>query len=377
MDDSQKPYYTDGRSPSDGADLNVILYKVGRSIKQFFVGIGWMLANLGKAIVFILLYLFKNSIWLLAGAALGLGYGVYQLSTNGPKYNSEMTVKTNFNSARVLYNTVDYLNSLIGNSRQDELAKFFDIPADEVKNLRSFSVSPVKSELVAADLYNELFMKNDRSVKVRHDTFWLRTIKYEEFKNSLTDFDYPLHVVTASSRTPALFAHLENGILRNVASSRLLQDMQQQQAIINRDEEKVILASISNLDSLRKAYNERLVMRGQGANQPGSNQMMVVEGNPDLKAPELELYDKILELQDELRRVRKRSVTEREIVEVYSPFNLAGKKQSFWEIVDEYVITGLIAMAIILVSLLAYKNILAFEAQEQKKRTLEKQTGSI
>src|SRR5690349_6157929 len=111
---------------SDG-DVGFLIYKVGHTLKQFFVWIGRGLSILGEALAAFVVFLFRNALWLLLGTIIGVAYGVYNYSKQGPVYTSRMTVKTNFNSSRSLYNTVEYLNSLISAGKNDDLSKLLGV----------------------------------------------------------------------------------------------------------------------------------------------------------------------------------------------------------------------------------------------------------
>ena len=132
MDSSKKtsPDY----QGSDG-DVGFLIYKVGHTVKQFFVWIGRGLAVLGEALSAFVVFLFRNAIWLLIGTAVGVAYGYFNYTKQGAYYTSEMTVKANFNSSRALYNTIEYLNSLISASKTDELSRLLGITPTEADGL--------------------------------------------------------------------------------------------------------------------------------------------------------------------------------------------------------------------------------------------------
>ncbi len=276
--------------PEYDADVSLLLYKTGRSFKQFFIWLGKIFTQLGKSLATGLLFLMRNIVWLIAGTLLGLGYGYFQFTRNGAHFVAEMTAKANFNSSRALYSTVDYVNSLIANGQVDELGKLFNISREEARQLVEFSANAVESELMAADIYQQQFMQYDRTAKTRQDTFWLKTLKYSDFKKSLTKYDYPYHEIRVVSTNPSIFPRLEKGMVDYISRNELLQDIKNRQAISNNDEEKLIATAIENIDTLRRVYNERL-KKGQPATLPSGNQMTILESKPEITTtPELDLF---------------------------------------------------------------------------------------
>jgi hypothetical protein len=365
MNTGNQPF-NETRQPDSDADVNLLLYKTGKAFKEFVLWIGRGIKKTGNALLVTLLFLFRNIIWLLIGAGLGLAYGLYKESRNST-FTSQMVLKANYNSARSVYNTVEYLNALISANQTSELGKFFGISPAEAQQLTEFSVEPIESELSVAELYKQEFFQPERDKKIRLDTFWTRTVKYADFKESLSKYDYPYQVVTAHTTNRMLFSRLGNGISQHVNSNTLLTAVNEQQAKSNADEERILLASISNIDSLRRAYNERLI-KGEAIAQPG-NQITVLQGLPqETSAPELELYDKLLRLQDELKKSRTRAATEKNVVEIFSPFNPVGKKESFVKSVGWSALIGLLTVMAILLLLALYKWLVKFEASHPVRK---------
>src|SRR5207237_9303233 len=105
--------------------------------------------------------------------------------------------------------------------------------------------------------------------------FWTKTIPYNEFKNSLTKYDYPLHDITVISSNMMVFQKLQQGILREVTSNKLLQDIKNTEHSINVDEEELLTSSIKSIDTLRNVYYKRLSAVKSG--EQGNN-LTLMEG---------------------------------------------------------------------------------------------------
>ncbi|MBA2250692.1 MAG: hypothetical protein H0W12_10945 [Chitinophagaceae bacterium] len=345
------------------ADIAKMIYKTAQSVKHAFIYLYRGIQRLVNIFFYILLFLLRNIIWIILGTALGLGYGLYQLNKNGSKFQSQMIVKANFNSIRSLYNTIDYLNAIINTGRKDELAGIFNISPAEAAQIDGFSIEPVESEVIKAEMYKNLFIENRHGDPGKMDTVWLRTLNYKDFKEKLTRFDYPYQEISGIATNPVIFAKLQDGIIDQISHIPLLLQSKQKQDVTNKDEEKVIRGAISGIDSLRLAYNQRLII-GHGSTE--SNQLTLMQTTPETKTPELDLYDKLLDLQDELKKLGQRSVEENNILSVYSPFNPVGQKVSFLkQSVVKYGIWGFTLSVALLFVLAVSRNLVKMEKKKK------------
>jgi hypothetical protein len=364
METGNKPPTKTTERDSD-ADINLLLYKTGHSIKQFFLWIGRGLAALISTIITICLFLFRNMLWLGIGFIAGLAFGVYQVSQT-TAFSSDMIVKSNFGSSRNLYNAVDYVNSLISTHQADALAKLFGLTPEEAGQLSEIVIEPETSELITTEMYRQEFLEPERNKKMRLDTFWTRTVRYEDFKENLTDFDYPYYRITALTTNATLFRKLGHGIATYINNDSLLTEIKQLQSVSYSDEQKLLAASIGNLDSLRSAYNQRLI-KGEPAN-PNGNQMMILQGLKEQQAiPELDLYDKMIELQELLKKSRNKAAIESNAVVIQTPFNPVGKKISTVNRVSTMALYGLSLAAAVLLLIGLYRWLIAFDASQNLK----------
>ncbi len=310
------------------ADINVLVYKTGKFVKKIIDAIWRCITGFFSSIFLLLLFILRNIIWIIAGTVVGLGYGLYVLNKNGVVFQSEMIVKTNFNSSRPLYKTVDYLNAVINTGAINQLDSIFDITTEEARQINGFSVQPVESKMAAAEMYRDMFLQNYNPWK--NDTVLRRSFTYSDFKNTLTQFDYPLQEITVRSTNPFLFSKLQNGILQLLTEIPVLREARNSQVAIDADAEKTIKNAIANLDSLNHAYVERIA-KGQPSSPSESNQLTILQNLTQQKTPETDAYDKLIGMNEYLKQTKIRSVSERNILEVYSPLSPVGHKVSFFQ----------------------------------------------
>ncbi len=295
--------------------------KLGRSLVVF---VAW----LGEVVLLGLIFLKKRLLWIALAVAVGFGWGTYKSFSGGSKYSADMTARFNYGSAVTLYGTVDYLNALINDGSVDTLGKIFSISPLSAASIMKISVEPVDDALAASDLYREQYLNVDRTTLVRMDTFWARTIPFSDFKKNLTRYDMPLQKITITANRADIFAKLQQGILNEITANTVLRENADIENGLIKDEEKILATSLNGLDTLRTVYNERLRSLA-AAKEPGVTNMNL--GDKALLAPnpELELYDKMLVMKDELKQVRERSMNNQDVIQVYSPFSKFGKRADF------------------------------------------------
>jgi len=371
MEPKQKP--TPPGNREDDVDLGHLFYQTGGAITNFFNWLGNVFLGLGHALLLFLFFLKRNFLWLLAGLLLGMGYGLFVLSKSGSSYYSQSTIRTNFNSSRALYGTIDYFNALISNKQLSTISKIFSLTPAEASSITYFEIEPVKSEVIAADLYKEKFLNLYHNTQVRMDTFWVKTITYREFKNSLTNFDYPLHRIMVTSYNPFVFPKIQQGLIKFVSENETLQNIKANGEQINNEEITLLESSIRSLDTLRNAYTKRLAA-GITSSEKGNN-ITMLEGDMVMNPPELELYNKVLQLKDELKMVRNEAVLEKNILEVYSPFASVGIKEGFLkQKITQYGLVGLLIAFIITAAIGLFKTLTHLENVYKKEKSLK--TGS-
>lgn len=356
------------KTTDDDIDLEQLFNKTGGVINNLFAWLSRVFLRLGTALLLLLFFFRKNLIWLILGAIIGMGYGIFLVSRNGSNYYSEMTVRTNFKSTRLLYGTIDFFNALINNGQTAELSKILNITRPEAASLIQFQSTPVVSETITVDMYNDRFLKFYHNNKLRIDTFWTRTIDYKDFKSSLTKYDYPVHQVKVISHNTFIFSKIQPAFLAYISNNELPKQEKANSDEVNKAEIDILVSSIQSLDTLRNTYNRRLSSEG-GLNEKG-NYLTQLGGNITANNPELELYDKMLELKDELKIIKNNAVLEKNILQIYSPFGPVGQKVGFLEQkVVQYALYGLLAALMITSVLSIYKVLHNLEKKYTKERT--------
>jgi hypothetical protein len=327
--------------------IGKVVRGIGRLFKGFFI-------LLFEGLISLLLFIKRKLIWLVIGGLIGFGFGLYQYLTKGPTYFSDLYVRANFESTRLLYNQIDYYNSLIKENRFVDLAIIFKLPIKDVQKLNRFEISPVDNDLEAAKLYRNTFLQQVRTSNTSLiDTQWAKTIKFKDFKENLEAYDYPLQKIRLYSSLSDVYNKVESGLVASVNGNKDFQQVREGMLQIFRNEQEILNRSLLGLDSLRTAYNKNLTEMASVARTSGTG---IVVTDKNLRSPEIDLYDKELLVKDELINAKKRAIEQQDILQANASFSPVGTKraevnQDFFK----YAWWGLLISFVILISIEFYK----------------------
>jgi hypothetical protein len=333
--------------------------RLGQLIKSFFVA-------LSELILIILLIIRKRFIWIGVGSLIGMGIGFYQYISKGPSYYSVLTAKTNYQSSRLLYNKISYYNSLIKNRRYPELVKNFGISNESARSLLYFEIEPIINDFEAAKVYRENFLNFKHTEQNESDTIWSRTMKFKEFREQMSIYDYPQHEITLYSQDADIFPKVQSGLIKAINNDPSLTYIKNERQRIQHEEDSLLAKSLHDLDTLRKAYNVKLT-RGDASGSSDGNQLFLAEGTR--KNPELEVYDKTLMIKDELVSLKQKRAEETDIISIQSAFNESGTPVSkFRESFTKYTLIGFCTVLAFFILLEIGKVISAVEQSRIKKQ---------
>jgi hypothetical protein len=237
-------------------EISDFLRLLGRIFTRIWNGIAWLFTNLFELLILFFLFIKRKAIWLGLAIVLGLGLGYYLYSKEGAVYRSEMVTRSNFESNYFLYNQISYFNSLISNKNFGEISRIFTLNETEAKSLVGFKVDPVKSDIEAAKLYREAFLRSKRNHNYGFDTIWSRTMRFDAFKRQLKDEDYPVNKIIVRSKQANIFPKIQQGILNSFNNNPELKEKKQSLLEIRKQEEALLTDALNNIDTLRKVYNK-------------------------------------------------------------------------------------------------------------------------
>ncbi len=301
---------------ADEVDLGNLFKIIGKGIQNLFNAIGRIFAALYHYLILFLLFIRNNAIKLGLAGVLGAAIGLYFDLTEPTVYASKMVVEPNFNSTQQLYNNINFYHELVKQKDIVLLAKALNISTDEAATFQGFYIEPVKNENEKYEAFNQFIQEVD--------TARVENISIKDFKKGFSSFDYKYHQILVKSTNGVIFSKLGTPIVHSLENNpyyKNLKKINDQNFLQN---QQVLVKSLSEIDTLRKIYNEVLLTE---ANKMESGTSITLAQGVK-KTEEVGLFNESLKLNEELiaNNTEKAKVTE--ILNVVSTFSEIGVKEN-------------------------------------------------
>ena len=347
-------------------DLGVFLNLVGKLFSSIARAIGSFFSFLFQLILSIFIFIKRKIVWLVAGALAGLSLGLYFYFKEGPVYYSDMIVRSSLGSSRQVYNAIDYFNSLISDEKIKELTDVFDITETASRKLIRFEISPVDDELETVKFYKDFISDYSRNNPV-NDTQRVMVIKYDDFRKNLTGVNYPLQRIRVYSHSPEIYRSIQSGLVKNLEQNKDLIALQDKLRNVLKEEEALLSRSLTSLDSLRIAYNISIT-RGNAKGEGGN--VVLGSNNKSFSNPEIELYDKEMQLKDAITGIRNKLIEEQSTFRITSDINKRGMKISGYnQEFFEYAWMGLLTSFFLVLLIECYRFLDKMDKKQSRKHT--------
>jgi hypothetical protein len=300
---------------SEEVDLGSLFQVIGKGFKNLFNAIGNFFKAIFHYLIQFLLFLRNNAIKLAIAAFIGTIIGLYLDLTKPSVYSSTMIVEPNFNSTQQLYKNLTYYNELVKQKNTALLSESFNISTEEASKLIGFYIEPIKNENEKYELYDKFIQNADTAVA--------KSISIVEFKKGFSGFDYRYHEIKVRSLNGLIFDKLSNKIINSIEDNPYYKNQRVISTQNLLQNEKVLLKSLAEIDTLRKIYNEVLLTEAKKM-ESGTN-ITLAQGVK--KTEEVELFHESLKLNEELINNNKEKAESSEILNIVSAFSKLGVKE--------------------------------------------------
>ena len=299
----------------DEVDLGSLFRVIGKGIQNFFNGIGRFFKAIFHYFILMLLFLRNNALKLGIAMFIGAAIGLYLDLTKPKKYSSTMIVEPNFKSAQQLYKNIAFYHELVKQKDSNMLAETFHIPVSEAAKLKGFYIEPIRNENEKYQLFDDFIQEVD--------TTTVKSIDINQFKKGFTDYDYKYHQIKVKSLSNTIFEKLGNPIISSVQGNPYFRNQKKINDENLQQNEKVLVKSLQEVDTLRKIYNEVMITEAN-KKESGTN-ITLAQGAK--KTSEIELFNESLKLNKDLIDNNKEKAETTEILNVVSTFSKIGVKE--------------------------------------------------
>ena len=293
-------------------DLGSLFLIIGKGFSNFFNFIGNFFKGIFHFIIAILIFLKQHVIKIGIAAIIGLITGVFLEVKISKRYGSELLLEPNFNSARQLYNNVNFYNDLVKQKDTLGLQRTFNIDKESAASLVKFEIEPLRLDVDLINSYNDLILSVD--------TLTIKSYKYKDFKTAFTDYDFKVHKVTVIAEKNNVFEKLDDVIISSVVNNKYFNRLKVlTNEGLNRTD-SLYRQNLTQIDSLRKVYME-VMMEEAKKQTTGTN---IDLGGEKRKTKELELFDTNRRINEELRELAIEKSEKYEVINIISNFQQIG-----------------------------------------------------
>lgn len=317
---------SDNSQNNEEVDLGQLFNAIGKVFDRFIN----FIASILKSIFSVIIHLIKDVVLnfkLIVGVLLIAGILGFALEKmKEPTYDSEMVVKTYFDSKYQLVTNINYFNALLADQDYTTLSDIFKVSKESAEKLVNFEIE------AGPETENDRIVQYDRFIK-SIDSIRAQEITYEEFIENRDIHSGDLFVIRVESFQKDIFTSLEHGLntsFDNAYSSKKMEKRDSMLAIQKYNLE----ASIEEVKQLQKIYIDVLEEESQSTKAS----IALGEGFPlqqeKSETKEYQLLNQEIKLRDELRKLEEQKIEENVFFDVISGFQIIGNQTS--EILKKY-----------------------------------------
>jgi len=326
-------------------DLGSLFVIIGKGFSNLFNFITNIFKGIFHILISVLIFLKENIIKISIAGFIGLIAGIFLEVITPKKFGSEMLLQPNFESARQLYNNVNYYNDLVKQKDTTSLQKIFNLDKTGAASLQKFKIEPLIIDRDIINSYDNLISSVD--------TLTIKSYEYQDFKDSFTEFDYKVHKLTVTAQENDVFENLGDVIISSVVNNNYFKRLKSlTNESLNRTD-SLYRQNLTQVDSLRKVYVEVMVAEAK-KQTAGTN---IDLGGEKSTTKELELFETNRKINADLKKIASQKSTRYEVINVLSSFQPIGTEIK--EITKNYafLLTVLAAGLMVLFLLLRQLNI--------------------
>jgi len=335
---------TNQKNNEEEVDLGSLFVIIGKGFSNLFNFIGNIFKGIFHFVISVLIFFKQNIIKIGVSAIIGLVVGLFIEIKSPKKYGSELLVEPNFQSARQLYNNVNYYNDLVKQKDTAALQRTFNLDIESAASLKKFEIEPLRVDRDLINSYNSLILSVD--------TLTIKSYDFENFQDAFTDYDYKIHKVTVIAEKNNVFDKLDSVIISSVVNNKYFNRIKVlTNENLNRTD-SLYRENLTQIDSLRRVYM-RVMIEESKKQTAGTN---IDLGGDKRTTKELELFETNRKINFDLKSIALEKSRKYEVINVISNFQSIGYEIKGIAKNYSFVLASLSTMGMILVLLLMQLN---------------------
>lgn len=304
---------------NEEVDLGQLFNAIGRVFDRFIN----FITSIFKSIFTVIIYLIKDVILnfkLIVGVLLLAGIAGFTIEKiKPPVYNSEMLVKTYFDSKYQLVTNINYFNALLADKDYTTLSEIFKLENEEsAAQLVNFEIE------AGPETENDRIVQFDEFVK-SIDSIRAQEITYDDFIENRDIHSGNFFIIRVESYQKDIFTSLEQGLNTSFDNAYSTKKMEKRDSMLAIQKQN-LEASIEEVKQLQQIYISVLEEEAQSTKAS----IALGEGFPlqqeKSETKEYQLLNQEIKLRDELRKLEEQKIEENVFFDVISGFQLIGNQ---------------------------------------------------
>lgn len=308
-------------------DIVVLLNYFEDKIKGLISIIGTVLRFLFNIVIYSIRAIFKYykiiAVCLILSALIGYFVEKYK----APRYSAFMIVKPYFSTKYQLVTNISYYNALLKDENYETLSEIFDIDTEDVKQLKSFDISP------GPETENERIVMYDNFIK-SIDSVMGEGVSYEDFIENRDIYNGDLFSINVISMQKDIFQYLEDGFNRTFENDYSEKKMMKRDSMISL-KKRNFQNSLKEIDSLKNIYLRVMEEESKRQSFGMSTGDGIIPIQEKTKTKEYDLLEKELAIKDSIRSLDQQRIEEDVFFDVVSNFQNLGNVEKDWT--DRYM----------------------------------------
>lgn len=296
------------------SQLEKLFKKIGELISKLFAFLFFIIKKIGVLFLLFLNILKKHFIKI--GIAGALTYALFTVldRTSEPVYQSNFLINQNFETGKLLYNTIFRFNALAEAGDSISLSKKLKISPSMATKLVGFEIMDNANENMILESYYKYIKSVDSTL----------IISFPSYKENYNLENISSQTISVFSLDPNVYENLAEAIINNIESNKYFIEKKREHQELIKNRIKAYNSMLSKSDVLQEEYIQLLKnYYGQVESEdPGKTTLNLnLSGNKDkIDTKEFDLFKEQNSIKMELTRLQNELEQKETVVSIQNDF---------------------------------------------------------